>query len=246
MTAPPNPRHVIAQQLLALCLQEHRVGAATWPEWLSGLELGAADELDRITGWLRETAHLDSDGGMLFVGPGAERRYGRRHFLGLLSVLTADPQFTVLHGRDEVGAVDPLVFTCRTHGPRIISLCGRSWKVTYIDWKRRRAFVEPSEQVGSSRWSGTPQPLSYAMTNAMREVVLDGQLPGDGLSRRATERLAVVRDELAPTVSAMGRVLAAWDSGQVRRWTWAGARANGVVGAALTAVDPGLVDDLNR
>ena len=84
------------------------------------------------------------------------------------------------------------------------------------------------------------------MTNAMREVVLDGQLPGVGLSRRATERLAVVREELAPTVSTGGRVVAAWDSGQVRWWTWAGARANGVVAAALAAVDPGLVDDLDR
>lgn len=244
--APAHPRHLVAQQLLALCLQENRVGTATWSEWLAGLELGSGDELAQIADWLLETAHLDEDGGMLFVGPEAERRYGRRHFLEMLSVFTADPQFTVLHGRNEVGAVDPLVFTRRVDGPRIISLGGRAWKVTYTDWKRRRAFVEPSDQAGTSRWSGTPQPLSYAMTNAMREVVLDGELPGVGLSRRATERLAVIREELAPTVSGTGRVVAAWDSGQVRWWTWAGARANGVVAAALAAVDPGLVDELDR
>ena len=246
VTPPPHPLHLAAQQLLALCLQEHRVGSATWSEWLAGLAIGPADELQQIAGWLRETAHLDSDSGMLFMGPESERRYGRRHFLELLSVFTADPQFTVLHGRDEVGAVDPLVFTRKVDGPRIISLGGRAWKVTYTDWKRRRAFVEPSDQAGTSRWSGTPQPLSYAMTNAMREVVLDGELPGVELSRRATDRLAAVREELAPTVSVGGRVIAPWDSGQVRWWTWAGARANGVVAAALAAVAPGLVDELDR
>ena len=29
---PPEPRHIVAQQILALCLQEHRVGDRLWPE----------------------------------------------------------------------------------------------------------------------------------------------------------------------------------------------------------------------
>ena len=33
--APPqSPRHIVAQQLLALCLQENRVGEQLWTEWL--------------------------------------------------------------------------------------------------------------------------------------------------------------------------------------------------------------------
>ena len=243
---PAQPRHLIAQQLLALCLQEHRVGSATWPEWLSGLPLGPAEELHEITGWLLDSGHLDSDAGMLFVGPESERRYGRRHFLEMLSVFTADPQFTVLHGRDEVGSVDPLVFTRRVEGPRIISLGGRAWKVTYTDWKRRRAFVEPSDLGGSTRWSGSPQPLSFAMANAMRLVLLGAELAEVELSRRGHDRLATVRQKLAGTVDADGLVVARWDSGQVRWWTWAGARANGSLASALAAVSPGLVDELDR
>lgn len=244
--APEQPRHLVAQQLLALALQEHRVGSRTWTDWFLGLQLGQPEELEEIATWLLDSGHLDSDGGMLFVGPEGERRYGRRHFLELLSVFTADPQFTVLHGRNEIGAVDPLVFTRRVDGPRILSLGGRAWKVTHTDWKRRRAFVEPSDQAGSSRWSGSPQPLSFAMTNAMREVVLDGALPGVELSRRAADRLALVREEYAGAASSAGLVVASWDSGQVRWWTWAGARANGVLAAALALVDPGLVDELDR
>lgn len=246
VVAPEQPRHLVAQQLLALSLQEHKVGSQTWTEWLSGLQLGTPEELSEIADWLLDSGHLDSDSGMLFVGPEAERRYGRRHFLEMLSVFTADPQFTVLHGRNEVGSVDPLAFTRRVDGPRILSLGGRAWKVTHTDWKRRRAFVEPSDQAGSSRWSGSPQPLSFAMTNAMREVVLDGTLPGVQLSRRAAERLALVREEYALTVSSVGLVVAPWDSGQVRWWTWAGARANGVLATALASINPGLVDELDR
>lgn len=100
---PEKPRHLVAQQLLALCLQEHKVGLQTWPEWLAGLALSTSQDRNEIAGWLLDTGHLDIDDGMLFVGPAAERRYGSRHFLEMLSVFTADPQFTILHGRDEVG-----------------------------------------------------------------------------------------------------------------------------------------------
>lgn len=33
ITPPPSPRHIVAQQLLALCLQKHRIGVRTWRQW---------------------------------------------------------------------------------------------------------------------------------------------------------------------------------------------------------------------
>ena len=36
---PPEPRHIVAQQLLALCLQEKRVGQQLWQDWLALPEL---------------------------------------------------------------------------------------------------------------------------------------------------------------------------------------------------------------
>jgi ATP-dependent Lhr-like helicase len=244
--APPSPRHVLAQQLLALCLQQRRVGRQTWQNQLGGLPLASAAEAAEIADWLVSSGHLDIEADMLFVGPEAERRYGHKNFLDLLSVFTADPQFTVLHGREELGSVDPLVMTRRCDGPRVLALGGRPWTVTYIDWKRRRAFVEPASQSGVSRWSGSPQPLSYALTNAMREVLLDAPLDAITLSQRAQTRLAACREEFAPTVDAGGLVVQQWDTGQMRMWTWAGARANGMLAAAMAAVSPGLVDELDR
>ena len=44
---PPDPRHIVAQQLLALCLQEGRVGERLWQEWLPlpGLLRDSATEI---------------------------------------------------------------------------------------------------------------------------------------------------------------------------------------------------------
>jgi ATP-dependent Lhr-like helicase len=246
VVAPPLPRHLLAQQLLALCLQHGQVGFSTWTEHLGGLDLATAAEAVQVTDWMVESGHLDQDSGMLFIGPETERRYGQKHFLELLSVFTTDPQFTVLHGRVELGTVDPIVMTRKISGPRVLSLGGRPWQVSYIDWKRRRAFVEPTTLSGSSRWSSMGQPLSFALTDAMRRVALGAEMPGVSLTRRATDRIASVREEVAPTVDHSASLVLPHDTDQNRWWTWAGGRANNVLAVALSEVEPGLIDPLDR
>lgn len=243
---PSTPRHLMAQQMLALCLQEGRVGRNTWDEWLGGLALASPQEAEEISSWLVSSEHLDEDTDMLFVGPQAERRYGKKNFLELLSVFTADPQFLVLHGRTELGSIDPMALTSRVEGPRVLSLAGRSWLVTYTDWMRRRTFVEPSDNKGKSKWSGMPQALSYALTDAMRRVLLGADPPGVTLSRRAVARLSAIRLESASTVDTDATVVTEMDNGQVRWWTWAGARANALLAEAITQVNPVLVDAVDR
>lgn len=88
VVAPPEPRHIVAQQVLALCLQEHRVGDRLWQEWWGGLgPFGPSAE--PIVRHLLDEGYLDRDGGMLFIGPEAERRFGYRHFMDLTAVFTA-------------------------------------------------------------------------------------------------------------------------------------------------------------
>ncbi|MEV6153021.1 helicase-related protein [Nonomuraea sp. NPDC052129] len=134
--APPEPRHIVAQQILALCLQEHRVGDRTWQEWWNGVELFGPSALP-ILRHLVSQGYLDSDDGMLFVGPEAERRFGHRLSMDMTGVFTSAPEFTVLSGRKEVGRTDPALLTEEIEGPRLLLLAGRTWRVTYIDWSRR-------------------------------------------------------------------------------------------------------------
>jgi ATP-dependent helicase Lhr and Lhr-like helicase len=246
VTPPPTPRHVAAQQLLALCLQEGQVGQKTWTEWFGGLAVATPDEMVQIASWLVESGHLDQDSGMLFVGPAAERRFGHKHFLELLSVFTAAPQFTVLHGRVEIGSIDPMALARRVEGPRILSLAGRSWLVNHTDWKRRRTFVEPTDLRSDSRWFGIGSPQSYALTDGMRRVLLGATPGGVGLSKRALVRLAAERAAQGQAVHPEATVISARDGRAVRWWTWAGARANTVIGAAIAAVQPGLVQEIDR
>ncbi|MFJ5178868.1 DEAD/DEAH box helicase [Streptomyces griseoviridis] len=238
--APPEPRHIAAQQILALCLQEHRVGDRLWQEWWGGLgPFGPSAE--PIVRHLAEEGYLDRDGELLFIGPEAEQRFGHRHFMDLTAVFTAAPEFTVLSGRTELGTTDPVLLTHAVVGPRRLLLAGRSWQVTYIDWSRRRCFVEPVESGGRARWGGVglARTTSYELTRAARDVLL-GATPAVRLTRRAEGALARVRDEAAEVAYRDGTVIMRGGRDtNVRWWTWAGYRANATLAATLASIaDP--------
>ncbi|MFD4525316.1 DEAD/DEAH box helicase [Streptomyces sp. NPDC058470] len=240
VVAPPEPRHIVAQQVLALCLQEHRVGDHLWQEWWGGLgPFGPSAE--PIVRHLVEEGYLDRDEGMLFLGREAEQHFGYRHFMDLTAVFVAAPEFTVLAGRTEIGMADPTLLTEEVAGPRRLLLAGRSWQVTYIDWSRRRCFVEPVEGGGKARWSGfgPARGASYDLAQAAREVLL-GATPPVTLTRRAEAALAQVREESTDLVHPGGTVIVRGGRDtNVRWWTWAGYRANATLAATLAAVaDP--------
>ncbi|MEY2226747.1 MULTISPECIES: DEAD/DEAH box helicase [Streptomyces] len=236
VVAPPEPRHLAAQQLLALCLQEHRVGENLWQQWWGGVGPFGPDAAP-VVRHLVEQGFLDQDGGLLFIGPEAERRYGHRHFMNLTAVFTAPPEFTVFSGRSEIGRTDPDLLTEEVTGPRKLLLAGRSWLVTYIDWRRRRCFVVPADEGGRARWSGFggDRVRSFTLTRAARDVLL-GEDPPVRLTKRATARLTKARETHLHTVHPAGTLITRLADGDVRWWTWAGHRANATLAASLPAV----------
>ena len=169
-----------------------------------------------------EQGFLDTDGGMLFIGPEAERRFGHRHFMGLMAVFTAPPEFTVLHGRDEIGRTDPLLLADRVEGPRLLLLGGRSWRVTWTDWKRRRCFVEPCRgrrpgpvAVGRGRRTVLrDRPVDAGRAARCRRAgvadaagcgILAG-LRSDGIGRVHADGLVISRERRRPALVDLGGV----------------------------------------
>lgn len=242
VTPPPEPRHLAAQQLLALCLQEHSVGDRLWQEWWGAVG-PFADGVEPVVRHLVEHGWLERDGGTLFIGPEAERRYGHRHFMNLTASFTAPPEFTVFNGRTEIGRTDPDLLTEEVHGPRTLLLAGRSWLVNYIDFSRRRCFVQPADSGGKAKWSGfgAARIHSYALARAARDVLL-GTDPPVRLTRRAEARLAEARAAHLDHVHPGGTVITRHGphgTDDVRWWTWAGHRANATLAASLGPVTAG-------
>lgn len=238
ITPPPHPRHIAAQQLLALCLQQHRIGATEWSTWWGDLPIFDSSAPE-ILEFLLAEGYFETDGPFFHVGPEAERRFGRRYFSDLTAVFTAPPEFIVLAGRVEVGTIGTDLLTEKVDGPRLLLLGGRSWKVTHVDWERRRCFVEPVDGGGKAKWSGTSGGLSFDIARGMRSVLLGAEAKGVSFTTRASKVLAALRQDYADAVASDRLVVRVPDDSAGRWWTWAGTAANRTLQASLPKViDP--------
>ena len=247
VTAPPLPLHLLAHQLLAYAIQEGRIGRHLWADVLGRLPVYAeaieSGDAAAIVDHLVERGMLVDDEGMLSVGPEGERSYGFRHFIELTSVFTSPPTFVVRHGRNELGHLDPSSLLNNDRGYATVLLAGRSWRVVDIDWKRRFAWVEPTERQGRSRWNGAGVPLSSELCGAMRDVAAGTDPAGVTLSQRAIEALGAVRRDMP--FARPGHTSMLIEDTRARWFTWAGQRANASLADALGDLAVTRGDDLS-
>lgn len=234
--APPaRPLHLFAQQLMALSLQEGGIGIMDWQGWIGRLPAFANEEpevLQRIINFLLEKQILYSDGTRLSFGDAGQQLFGRRHFLELVSVFTSDPVFKVLHGRRELGTIDQITFL-RHQGdqPVVLSMGGRSWSVTSLDWSRREAFVVPAETKGKSQWQGGKIGMSWRFARAVHSLLTNDHV-SERWSNRARSTFESQRsqhDILRPEADV---ALSDRDLNEVRWFTFSG----GMINTALADV----------
>ena len=233
---PPQPYHVLAQQILALTLQEGSLPRSRWADIVGRLpvfaEIIESGLGERILDHLVEHEMLFDEGhGILSMGPGGERSYGYRHFLDLTSAFTSNPLFVVRHGSKEIGYLDPISLLTNDRHFASVLLAGRVWQVTSIDWDRRFAWVEPIEGGGESRWLGDGRPLSAELCDSIRDA-LDGADPaGVTMTTRASSALEGIRSSFQWVRSGRTAVVK-MDQG-LSWWTFAGLHANAALMAAM-------------
>ncbi|WP_280458876.1 DEAD/DEAH box helicase [Nocardia carnea] len=233
----PEPRHIAAQQILAAALQTRRVPLSGWQSAWGALPLFGTDGQEIFDHLLTE-GFLEYDAGSAFIGPEAEKHFGRRHFMDLLAVFTAAPEFTVFAGRQEIGTVGTTVLTDPIEGPRILLLAGRSWQVTHIDWKRRQVYVETTDIPGRAKWSSVPDGASFAITRGVRDVLLGALPTGVTLTKRAAATLADQRLVRAEHVADGAFLIVRNRREDWHWWTWAGSKVNRTLAAWATDLVP--------
>ena len=240
VTAPPHPRHLASQQLLALALQEGRFGPSAMGDWWGDLPLMA--DGPEVLDYLRSANFLVEDSGLLSIGPRAEEEFGKRNFIELLSSFVAAPELRVVAGTKEIGFVSPLSLPAPTDRElKPLILAGRGWHIRDVDWERFTVWVEEVPTKGDVKWPSDAIALSYEMTQARREVLL-GLTPDVPLSKRVPASLERLREDHAAEVSSRGLVV--WDRGETQRvWTWAGLKANATLLAGLGLEAQGVEND---
>ena len=233
--APPCPYHILAQQLMALILQERGVGSSQWFSWVADVPAFRQmpeERVSELVEYMVAKQILWNDNGIISFAPEGEAAFGRQNFMDLLSVFTTPPLFRVMSGQKELGFVhESTFFKKEDDGPPILVLAGRSWTTLHLDWKRKIAHVEPTDQRGKSRWLGEGQMLSQAVCHSIRRI-LSSDENDPAWSSRAKSQFAEIRQEF-PWISAESTSLVLQPNGELRWWTFAGGIANTLLADAL-------------
>jgi ATP-dependent Lhr-like helicase len=230
----PNRRatHVLAHQILALGVQSFGIGLADWWGWVEGCsafdEVTDPDRRELVEHMLQQEIIAEVDH-RLILGPRGERLYGRT-FRELYAVFQAPRVLRVMYARQEVGTVDAWFAQQDTDRTLAFVLAGRPWKVVGIDWRKGLCQVEPADAGAYPRWMGRPVLLSEVLCQAMREVLV-----GEDVDARWSKRAAGVLEEMRSSHEFLhdARAPLVGEPDRVRWWTFAGGRANNLLGALL-------------
>ena len=229
---------VFIHQLLALSLASDGVSVeAAWahlsrvPDF-SGI---TRDEYDRLVAWMVADGALINVGGVLVLGPKAEKRFGRRNFMELYAVFSSPQTYTVQTmagqplGTLSQGFVDRLV-----EGVSTFLLAGRAWLTVQLRHDERIVKVEPGPQGRQPSWGGfLPQFLGLEVCQKTLDV-LRGDEAYSYLHADAAAVLARRREAFAGVLSERGGI--EFEDGELRWWTFAGGRINATLRHALEAV----------
>lgn len=226
--------HVLAQQLIALAMQQRGVSTLEWWNWLEGcaafVEISPETRASIARHMLEEGILTEIDH-RLVLGDRGQKLYGAKNFLELYAVFSTPRVLRVLHGVQEIGMVDAFFLQDEDRRSAAFVLAGRPWRILNVNWKGGTCEVEPAEHGAYPRWYGRPTLLSRALSSAMRDVLVSDEVRPWWSKRAASaiqqlrESHGFLRDEVAPLTTEPG--------GAIKWWTFAGGRGNRLLAAAL-------------
>ena len=237
VVAPPEPLHLLSQQIMALALQEGGIGERDWRSWIGRLPAfqSLEDEpVESLFKHLKEQQILFSDGGILGFGAEGEALFGRRHFLELLAVFSTPNMLTVLSGLREIGQIESgYLFRSQQQGPLRIVLGGRYWVVENVDWRQRTVHVKETEEKGRGAWIGSGQGMSPTMARGVQTALTSETVPSQWSerTRAAMERQRQEFAFLSPDTNTL--VVSAQDE-RMNWYTFGGSMVNQMLSRHFT------------
>lgn len=231
---------VLIHQLLAMALAADGIAPEkAWAQLLKVPDFNgiSREEFDKLVVWMLNDKALILTGGLLVLGPKAQRKFGRKNFMELFSVFTSPQTYLVQTAEGQPlgslnqGFVDRLVDDVST-----FLLGGRAWAVLQVHHEGRRVIVGPAPRGRKPTWGGfLPQHLGIGVCQRILRVLRsDERYPY--LDDAAWAQLSLHRSEVADVLdSDTGGVEFRQD--EIRWWTFAGGRINTTLRYAIEALE---------
>lgn len=219
--------HILAHQIMGVVVEKSGVVRGDVAGWLHGTsafaEIRDVERDALIDAMLARNILADHDG-KLWLGPEGEKRFGYANFEALYAVFDVPQMFMVKADTREIGTVDAQFLRNIASGEKdkTFTLAGQPWEIVHIEWERGICVVRPTTDGRAARWSGGPRFLGYELCQAMKRILVEGEME-PFWSQRARRVIETMRAEHG--FLREGRELLD-QKDTVEWWTFAGGAAN--------------------
>ena len=227
---------LLLQQLLCLILEYQTVPRKqAWREVLGRSTAFQAmtedDYLRLVDEWAKQEIVDIGARGQVSLGRLAERQFGSRNYMGLLSSIPFVREFAVVSSRDmrNIGTVDVRFAMTLEPGSEFL-LAGEPWRVEDVRPEEARILVSAGSAEHPPHWASGIGGLSYLVARQCWELITDGLSTQvqEALSPAATQRIRVLGDLVSRVGLARDVIPTAFDAENNRWWflTFAGHAVN--------------------
>ncbi len=228
---------VLVHQILALTHEHGGISAErTWdtlhrvPDF-RGI---TREEFMALVEHMKAEAYLFEAGGLLSMGQGAEKAFGKKNFLELYAVFSSPVLYKVqTESKRDLGSLEQNFVDRLVEEMSTFLLGGRAWMVVSLDHHDRLVRVRPAPRGKKPSWGGfLPQFLGFEVCQAMKAVLM-GDEDHPFLDARARAALAEWRGDLGALLKRSEARPMQFDGDTMTWWTFAGGRINQTLKYAL-------------
>lgn len=227
---------VLVHQILAMTQEHGGISAERCWQMVSRVpdfrDIEQSDYLELIE-HMKAEGYLFEAGGLLSMGPTAERAFGKKNFLELYAVFSSPVLYKVqTDAKRDLGSLEQNFVDRLVEEMSTFLLGGRGWQVVSIHHGDRLVRVRPAPRGRKPSWGGfVPQFLGFEVCQEMKAVLTsDADYPF--LDSKAKMALAEWRDDLGQLLRRTGDALQL-DEKTMTWWTFAGGRINQTLKYAL-------------
>ncbi len=153
---PQKAFHILAHQVICLCLQERGITIGKAWDLLSGVTCFGGisrDEFRELVGFMLEKDFLRRlDGEVLLPGDETERSFLHGNWRRLFAIFDTGPSYTVVDGKKIIGTLDS-GFARSQELPFVFVLGGQEWNTIRLDHEMQQVSVRKNETGIAPKWN---------------------------------------------------------------------------------------------
>jgi ATP-dependent Lhr-like helicase len=220
---------VLVHQLLALTLQFGAISPERcWDQLSKVPDFRAVSraEFDTTVEHMKKEEFLFESGGLLSMGPMAERRFGKKNFLELYAVFSSPVLYRVVTAaKRDLGSLEQDFVDRLVEQMSSFLLGGRAWTVERVSHEDREVVVREAPGGSKPSWGGyIPQHLGFELCQKMKRIITD-TVRYPYVDEPGSKQIEQRREDLGELLRRPGHAVQL-DGCVARWWTFAGGRVN--------------------